>query len=102
MRRGRGGGGGSETEGERERERERERGGGALGEVLLSISFNCASFSSIKDKLCFTFESARLLYFGGLTYLTRKEGTTWIRKATDRQQWKTLMEGYILLRMDKA
>ena len=31
-----------------------------------------------------------------------KEGTTWIRKATDRRQWKTLMEGYILQWMDKA
>ena len=28
--------------------------------------------------------------------ITEKEGTTWIRKATDRRQWKTLMEGYIL------
>ena len=34
--------------------------------------------------------------------ITRKEGTTWIRKATDRRQWKTLMEGYILQWMDKA
>ena len=33
---------------------------------------------------------------------TKKEGNTWIRKATDRRQWKTLMEGYILQRMDKA
>ena len=33
---------------------------------------------------------------------TEKEGTTWIRKATDRRQWKTLMEGYILQWMDKA
>ena len=31
-----------------------------------------------------------------------KEGTTWNRKATDIRQWKTLMEGYILQRMDKA
>ena len=31
-----------------------------------------------------------------------KERTTWIRKATDRRQWKTLMEGYILQWMDKA
>ena len=30
------------------------------------------------------------------------EGTTWNRKATDRSQWKTLMEGYILQWMDKA
>ena len=29
-------------------------------------------------------------------YITEKEGTTWIRKAIDRRQWKTLMEGYIL------
>ena len=28
--------------------------------------------------------------------ITEKEGTTWIRKATDGQRWKTLMEGYIL------
>ena len=34
--------------------------------------------------------------------ITEKEGTTWIRKATDRPQWKTLMEGYILQWMDKA
>ena len=58
--------------------------------------------------------------------VTRKEGTTWIRKATEamedidgglhpavdgqslgerqsnRRQWKTLMEGYILQWMDKA
>ena len=34
--------------------------------------------------------------------ITEKEGTTWIRKATDRWQWKTLMEGYILQWMDKA
>ena len=33
---------------------------------------------------------------------TEKEGTTWIRTATDRRQWKTLMEGYILQWMDKA
>ena len=26
--------------------------------------------------------------------ITEKEGTTWIRKATDRRRWKTLMEGY--------
>ena len=32
----------------------------------------------------------------------QKEGTTWIRKATDGRQWKTLMEGYILQWMDKA
>ena len=34
--------------------------------------------------------------------ITEKEGTTWIRKATDRRKWKTLMEGYILQWMDKA
>ena len=34
--------------------------------------------------------------------ITRKEGTTWNRKATDRRQWKTLMEGYFLQWMDKA
>ena len=34
--------------------------------------------------------------------MTRKEGTTWKRKATDRRQWKALMEGYILQWMDKA
>ena len=34
--------------------------------------------------------------------IREKEGTTWIRKATDRQQWKTVMEGYILQWMDKA
>ena len=34
--------------------------------------------------------------------ITEKEGTTWIRKATDRRRWKTLMEGYILQWMDKA
>ena len=34
--------------------------------------------------------------------ITEKEGTTWIRKATDRLRWKTLMEGYILQWMDKA
>ena len=28
--------------------------------------------------------------------ITRKEGTTWIRKALDRGQWNALMEGYIL------
>ena len=28
--------------------------------------------------------------------ITRKKGTTWNRKATDRRQWKTLMEGYIM------
>ena len=32
-----------------------------------------------------------------------KEGrATWNRKATDRRQWKTLMEGYILQWIDKA
>ena len=34
--------------------------------------------------------------------ITRKEGTTWNRKVTDRRQWKTLMEGYTLQWMDKA
>ena len=34
--------------------------------------------------------------------ITEKEGTTWIRKATDRRQWKTLIEGYILQWMVKA
>ena len=34
--------------------------------------------------------------------ITEKEGTTWIRKATDRRRWKILMEGYILQWMDKA
>ena len=34
--------------------------------------------------------------------ITRKGGTTWNRKATDRRQWKTLMENYILQWMDKA
>ena len=34
--------------------------------------------------------------------ITRKDGTTWNRKATDRRQWKKLMEGYILQWMDKA
>ena len=34
--------------------------------------------------------------------ITRKEGTTWIRKATDRRQSKTLVEGCILQWMDKA
>ena len=34
--------------------------------------------------------------------ITEKEETTWIRKATDRRQWKTLMEGYTLQWMDKA
>ena len=40
---------------------------------------------------------------------TRKEGTTWIRKATDRRQWKTLIwggggggGGYILQWIDKT
>ena len=31
-----------------------------------------------------------------------KERTTWIRKATNRRQWKTWMEGYILQWMDKT
>ena len=34
--------------------------------------------------------------------ITEKEGTTWIRKVTDRRRWKTLMKGYILQWMDKA
>ena len=34
--------------------------------------------------------------------IKRKEGTMWNRKATDRMQWKALMEGYILQWMDKA
>ena len=34
--------------------------------------------------------------------ITEKEGTTRIRKVTDKRQWKTLMEGYILQWMDKA
>ena len=34
--------------------------------------------------------------------IAEKEGTTWIRKSTDRRQWKTLMEGCILQWMDKA
>ena len=34
--------------------------------------------------------------------ITRNEGTTWNRKTTDRRQWKTLMEGYILQWLDKA
>ena len=38
----------------------------------------------------------------GKATLTGKEGTTWIRKATDKRQWKTLMEGYILQWMYKA
>ena len=32
----------------------------------------------------------------------KEGGTTWNRKATDRRQWKTLMEGYTLQWMDKA
>ena len=32
--------------------------------------------------------------------MTKKEGTTWNRKALDRGQWKALMEGYILQWMD--
>ena len=34
--------------------------------------------------------------------IEKKEGTTWSRKALDRRQWKTLVEGYILQRIDKA
>ena len=33
---------------------------------------------------------------------TAKEGTAWNRKAIDRRQWKSLIEGYILQWMDKA
>ena len=33
--------------------------------------------------------------------ITEKEGTTWIRKATDRRQWKTLIM-VIMQWMDKA
>ena len=33
---------------------------------------------------------------------TRKEGSTWNRKAADIRQWKVLMEVYILQWMDKA
>ena len=32
----------------------------------------------------------------------KKEETTWNRKASDRGQWKALMEGYILQWTDKA
>ena len=32
----------------------------------------------------------------------KEGGTTWNRKATDRRQWKTLMEGHILQWMDRA
>ena len=28
--------------------------------------------------------------------ITRKEGTTWNRKAKERRQWKKLTDGYIL------
>ena len=34
--------------------------------------------------------------------IARKEGTTWIRKATDRRQWKAFVESYILQWIDKA
>ena len=34
--------------------------------------------------------------------ITKKEGISWNRKATDRRQWKTLMEVYILQWMDKS
>ena len=34
--------------------------------------------------------------------IARKERTTWNRKATDRGQWKTLMEVYIPKWMDNA
>ena len=33
---------------------------------------------------------------------TRKKEATWNRKATDRRQWKVLVEDYILQWMDKA
>ena len=49
------------------------------------------------------FSNYLLIHFNSVYILiTEKEGTTWIRKATDRRQWKTLMEGYILQWMDKA
>ena len=32
----------------------------------------------------------------------KEGGNTWNRKASDRRQWKALMEGYILQWMDKA
>ena len=35
-------------------------------------------------------------------HITQKEETTWTRKATDRRQWKTLMEGCILQWMEIA
>ena len=41
-------------------------------------------------------------YHGEDDKTTRKKGTTWIRKATDRRQWKASMESYILQWMDKA
>ena len=28
--------------------------------------------------------------------ITKREGTTWNRKAWDRKQWKALVEGYIM------
>ena len=34
--------------------------------------------------------------------IAKEEGTTWNRKATDRRQWKKLMEGYMLQWIDKA
>ena len=37
-----------------------------------------------------------------VTKIAKKEGTTWKRTDLDRQQWKALMEGYILQWMDKT
>ena len=34
--------------------------------------------------------------------MVKKEGTTWSRTVLDRQQWKALMEGYIVQWMDSA
>ena len=34
--------------------------------------------------------------------IAMKEGTTWNRGTTDREQWKALVEGYTLHWMDKA
>ena len=38
----------------------------------------------------------------GQNDIAKRAGPTWNRTATDRRQWKALMEGYILQRMDKA
>ena len=43
-----------------------------------------------------------LFKISGSSFIAEKEGTTWSWKATDRRQWKTLIEGYILQWMDKA